>query len=91
MFSGKNLLALILTGLLFLSAALSAVCAVLYVRGSGELRGLQTQAAAIDNNRNLTRALATDAMEYSKRNPAIDPILRSVGLKSESSSPKVAK
>ncbi len=91
MFSGKNLLLTILTGLLFLSAVLSAICAIIYVRGSGELRGLQGQAASIDNNRAVTRALAGEAMEYSKRNPSIDPVLQTFGLKSAPASPKATK
>jgi hypothetical protein len=91
MFSGKNLLPAILTGLLLISAVISAVCAIVYVRGTSELRGLQSQAAAIDNNRNLVRALAADAVEYSKRNPAIDPTLQSFGLKPAPSSPKASK
>ena len=80
-----------LTGLLLVSAVTCATLAILYVRGASELRGLQGQAAAIENNRNLVRALAADAIEYSKRNPAIDPVLQSVGLKPAPGSPKASK
>jgi hypothetical protein len=34
----------------------------------------------VNRNRALFQALANDAIEYSKRNPAIDPILQSVGI-----------
>ena len=91
MFSEKNLLPLVLVGLLFISAIISAVCAVLHMRGSSELRNLQLQAAMVEQKRALTRGLATDAMEYSKRNPAIDPILQSVRLKPTPTSPKASK
>jgi|SRR6187402_2807393 hypothetical protein len=91
MFSEKNFLPLILIGLLFVSAIISAVCATLYVQSSVELRGLQMQAATMEQKRALTRALAQDAIEYSKRNPAIDPILQSVGLKAPPASPKATK
>ena len=91
MFSGKNLLASILIGLLFISALASLVCVVVYTRGSGELRGLQTQAARMESSRNLLRALAADSIEYSKKNPAIDPLLQSVGLKQAAASPKATK
>lgn len=93
MFPAKNKLS-ILIALLFVSAVASAACAVLHYRATGQLRGLQRQAMGVESNRNLTRALAADAVEYSKRNPAIDPILRSFGLKqpaSPASSPKAAK
>lgn len=91
MSSGKNILPLVLTGLLFVSAITAAVCTMVYVRGANELRGLQAQASAIENNRNLVRALANDAVEYSKRNPAINSTLQSFGLNSAPISPKATK
>ncbi len=90
MFPAKNKLS-ILVALLFVSAFVSAACALLHYRATGELRGLQRQAMSVESNRTLTRALAADAVEYSKRNPAIDPLLRSFGLKQPVSSPKAAK
>jgi hypothetical protein len=90
MFSRKNILPLLLTGLLFISATISIYYAMAYVKTTAELRGLQLQATAIDNNRNLVRALANDAVEYSKRNPAINPILQTFGL-SSTASPKATK
>lgn len=91
MFEGKNQLPLILTGLLFVSAILSAVGALSYYTASSQLRNLQAQIAKMESGRNLTRALAAEAVEYSKRNPAIDPVLQSVGLKPAPSSPKASK
>ena len=52
-----------------------------YMAYTRELRQLQSQTAFINNNRSFMNALATDALEYSKKNPSIDPILESVGLK----------
>jgi hypothetical protein len=91
MFDGKNQLPFILTGLLFICAIVAAVGASSYFIASSELRGLQTEAARMDSGRNLARALAAEAVEYSKRNPAIDPILQSVGAKPAPASPKAAK
>jgi hypothetical protein len=91
MYSEKNLLPLILIGLLFISAMTSATCAVLYMQRSGELRGLQIQAATVGQKRALTSALGRDAIEYSKGNPAIDPILQSFGLKDALTSPRASK
>ena len=78
---------LILTGLLFVSVIFSAICVVTYVRGTAELRGLQGKAAAIESNRNLVRSLAAEALEYGKRNPAIDPVLQTFGLKAANAAP----
>lgn len=91
MFSGKNLVPLTLVALIFCSALFSLLTAFLYMKGTGELRGLQAQAARIENSRNLLRAIAAESLEYSKRNPAIDPILQSVGLKPGAATPKATK
>ena len=71
----------ILLGVLAVSALASVVLCWLYISNTRELRGLQTQASLINNNRALINALAADTLEYSKTHPAIDPILESVGLK----------
>lgn len=80
----------ILVGLLFLSAIFSAISAMMYWKDSGELRNLQAQAVAIENNRAILRALANDTMEYSKRNPSINPVLQTFGLQQPITSPKAA-
>ncbi len=48
---------------------------------SKKSRALQAQAANINNTRVVMDALAKETLEYSKKNPAIDPILISVRLK----------
>ena len=45
------------------------------------LRTLQQQVVAAQNSRALVNALADDAVEYSKRNPAITPILQAIVVK----------
>ncbi len=87
---GKNSITLVLIGLLFTSALVSVGFAFLYMRGIGELRTLQSQAAVVEAKQNFIRALANDTLEYSKQNPAIDPILQGIGLKPKpvASSPK---
>jgi hypothetical protein len=82
----------ILLGVLTVSALASVVLCWLYISNTRELRSLQSQANIINNNRAVMTALANDAIEYSKKNPAIDPILESVGLKpSKSGTPAPAK
>jgi hypothetical protein len=81
MMKGNNFLPAALLGLLFVSSVLAGLCALLYVRANGELRSLQAQANRISNHQVLARSLANDALEYSKSNPAINPLLESIGAR----------
>jgi hypothetical protein len=49
-----------------------------------DVQTLQVKSAVAQRDRNLVAALANDAFEYSKRNPAILPILESVGIRLKS-------
>ena len=77
------------TILLFILVA-SALCSVafclLYTSSSRQLRDLQRTAAMAQNNRNLILALGSETLEYSKKNPAIDPILEAAGFKQKAAS-----
>ena len=61
------------------------------VKNVGELSRLQTQEAMVINNRNIINSLANDALEYSKRNPSIDPILELARVKAPSQPSAPAK
>jgi hypothetical protein len=76
----NNSLTTILLGVLAVSALASVVLCWLYISNTRELRGLQTQASLINNNRALINALAADTLEYSKTHPAIAPVLESLGF-----------
>ncbi len=84
MFSGKNLVPAILLVLLSLASIGAAGLSISYVRIIRDFRQAQIQAMNVNRSRAVVQAMANDAMEYSKRNPAIDPILQSVGLKGKS-------
>jgi hypothetical protein len=77
----KSPLPTILLAVLAVSAVTSVVLCWNYISNTRQLRLLNTTAAQINNNRALLNALATDAVEYSKKNPAIDPLLESIGAK----------
>jgi hypothetical protein len=77
----NNALTNLLVGLVVLSVLATAGLAYIYVRSVQRLNQLQLQTAVINRNRTLVNSLASEALEYSKRNPAIDPVLQSVGLK----------
>ena len=64
----------------FLTAVI-VFLSVVYEFHVRKLRKLQPQVVNVQNNQNIINALANEALEYSKHNPAIDPILEPVGLK----------
>jgi hypothetical protein len=70
-----------LIGVLALGALASVVLCLFYISDTRELRSLSTQAVFINNRRAAVTALANEALEYSKKNPSIDPILQTAGLK----------
>ncbi len=67
--------------ILAVSALTSLYLCYACVTNAGELSRLQSQAAMVNNNRAIMNAVATDAVEYSKKNPAIDPLLEEVKIK----------
>jgi hypothetical protein len=77
----NNQLTNLLVGLTALSVVATSGLAAIYVRSVQKLNRLQYQSAVINRNRNLVNSLANEVLEYSKRNPSIDPVLQSVGLK----------
>lgn len=72
-----------LLGLVVLAVLATSGLALYYVRAVQRLNRLQFQTAIINRNRSLVNTLAGEALEYSRRNPEIDPILQSVGIKSK--------
>ncbi|MHB8521505.1 MAG: hypothetical protein ACYDH9_12210 [Limisphaerales bacterium] len=70
----------VLIVLLMLNAAATAAFSCAYVLSMRELQRVRGEMEFVNRNRTLFQALANEAIEYSKRNPAIDPILQSVGI-----------
>lgn len=83
----KNQFAAGLVALLFVMAALCAWFAERFAFGTRDLRRLQPQVAAINGRLNVAQSLLNDTLEYSKRNPTIDPLLQSLMLKTNSTIP----
>jgi len=77
----KSPLTTILTGVLALSALTSLVLCYLYIQYTRETRMLQGSAPQIIMKQNMLVPLVNDAIEYSKKNPAILPVLEAVGIK----------
>ena len=61
------------------------------VKNISELNRLQTQEAMVLSNRALVNSLANDALEYSKKNKDIDPILEAAKVKPASQTPAPIK
>ena len=70
-----------LVGVLGLSALLSLGLCFLFIKDTRELRAVQPQLNGMNIRRAAINALVVDAVEYSKHNSDIDPLLIAVGAK----------
>jgi len=77
--------------ILTVSALVSLYLCYACVTNASELARLQNQAATVNKNRAIMNAVATEALEYSKKNPAIDPILEEAKIKAPSQPQASAK
>jgi hypothetical protein len=87
----RNLAGIILVVVLFVSACGTALLSVKFFFGVKELLAMQGQVLRITSTLNAAQSLANETMEYSRRNPAIDPILQQFEIKSRSGSPAQAQ
>ncbi len=71
----------ILLGLLVISVLLSIGLFLGSIYEERQLRSLQPGATMANNKRAAVVALASEAVEYSKKNPTINPILEAAGVK----------
>jgi hypothetical protein len=77
----------ILNWALAVVVAATAIFGVQYFFKTREVRNLQAQMLAYQNKQVILNNLAAECLEYSKRNPAIDPILEAHNLKPKAASP----
>jgi hypothetical protein len=73
----------ILNWALAVVVAALAIFAVQYYFKTREVRSLQTTMAVYQNKQAILNNLIAESLEYSKRNPAIDPILEANNLKAK--------
>ena len=76
----------ILLGALTVSALASIVLCWSYITNTRQIRGMQARTIWMNNNRAAVNSLLNDTIEYSKRNPAVIPVLESVGWKAPAKS-----
>jgi Tfp pilus assembly protein PilX len=74
-------LSLLLVALFALAALSTLALSVRYAWLVRRVQNLQAQAAVAQRDRNLVLTLANDAFEYGKRNPAILPVLETIGIR----------
>jgi len=74
----------ILNWALAVAVAATAVLGVQYFFKTREVRSLQTLIMGYQNKQAILNSLIAECVEYSKRNPAIDPILETNNLKAKS-------
>lgn len=76
----SNGLTTILNGALAVCLVACVILCLQFIFLSREVRQLNAQINGINAWRNGLQAFATECVEYSKKNPAILPILETVGL-----------
>jgi hypothetical protein len=77
----KSPLPTILLCVLALSVVASVVFCYRYVDAARELRGYKQQVSNINTKEGWMNAVVPELVEYSKRNPQIDPILETIGIR----------
>ena len=76
----KDPLIAAMVGALLLGSIAVLALGVRYELLSRQNRRLQAQFMAVQNSRAQVQALVNETLEYSKRNPAINPILQHAGV-----------
>ncbi len=71
----------LLMGLAALSIVATAALVYRYLYTVHKMNLLASEVAARTRSRTMVNALVSDLVEYSKRDPSIDPILQSVNIK----------
>jgi hypothetical protein len=77
----NNLFTTVLTWLLATSVVLSIVFCLQYVFRTREMRRIQGEVSMYQQRHQFLNVLINDVVEYSKRDPGIDPVLESVGVR----------
>ena len=83
----SNPLAVFLVTALFVSALASSWFSLWWFWGAKELQSIEYQFQSLNHLSSTMQSLVNDAMEYSRRNPAIDPVLLQFDLKTRPAAP----
>jgi hypothetical protein len=79
----SNLANMVLTVLLAISLLVSVLCCLQFMFRVREYRSITGQINSINAYRGGIQQLAAECVQYSEKNPAINPLLETVGLKAK--------
>lgn len=68
--------------LLLVGASATAGMCYWHLQSVRQLQFAQEEVARINRNKALVQSLASESMEYAKRNPALIPLLQGLGIRS---------
>jgi hypothetical protein len=77
----RDTVGILLVGALWLSAILAIWVSLDHLYRVNALQDLASRQAGLSHLNAAAQSLATEAIDYSKKNPAIDPILQQFDLK----------
>jgi hypothetical protein len=77
----------LLTLILVLAALGTAYLFISFLLSARKLESLQTEVMIIRRNQTMLQSLFTEALEYSKRDPTIEPLLQSFGVRARTNAP----
>lgn len=83
---------MLLATAVLVSVTITAGLCYWYLQCTRQLQIAQMEVARANNNRAAMQSLASESMEYAKHNPALVPVLQSLGLRSriETNTPPAA-
>ncbi len=87
----NNMLALLLAAILLLTTVLNLWLVHSYHSALNSIRAITPEMARVQNARNVIGALVNDLNEYSRKNPAILPLLQPQGPPPAAAAPAAAK
>jgi hypothetical protein len=76
-----NPLGVLLTIIFLVTGSATAGLFFTYVQAAKKLQPLRTEVIVINRNQAALQGLVSEAVEYSRRDPAIEPLLTSMGIR----------
>lgn len=70
----------LMMAIVFLNAAFTAWLAYKYSQSMRTLQTMQAQSVVMNREMNMFRAMVNDSFEYSRKNPAMDNVLQTIGI-----------
>jgi hypothetical protein len=86
----NNQMTSLLVGMLFLLTLFTGWLTLKYNWSLRDLQQVQAKANSVNTLRNTLQSLAAETIEYSKKNPAIEPLLQSLASRNAAASSAAA-